>query len=94
MEKSYPSSTTLLTLCVMPTVVFQVERRIKKDGIVRIISVSSTIFSVLMVVGRAISGVHWITDIIGAVIFSVGLYLVYKSITALICDKRGGENGV
>lgn len=31
MEASYPSSTTLLVLSVMPTLIFQANRRIKKD---------------------------------------------------------------
>ncbi len=79
MEASYPSSTTLLVLSVMPTLAFQVKRRINKLAIKRLISVFSVAFSCFMVTGRLVSGVHWLTDIVGSVLFSVGLFYVYKA---------------
>ena len=52
------------------------------------------VFSVFMVVGRLISGVHWLTDIIGAVLLSAGLYCLYKA-TVLRYDARGeGFDGI
>ncbi len=86
METSYPSSTTLLVLSVMPTVSFQVNRRIKNAFIKNLINASVDLFMLLMVIGRTIAGVHWLTDVIGSVILSVGLYLIYRSIVLLI-DK-------
>ena len=49
MEASYPSSTTLLVLCVMPTLVFQANRRLKNSTLKRIITVLSLLFSIFMV---------------------------------------------
>ena len=80
MEASYPSSTTLLVLCVMPTLAFQVNQRLKNDKIKRIICIITIGFSLFMVVGRLISGVHWLTDIIGSVLLSVGLFYLYKGV--------------
>lgn len=80
MEASYPSSTTLLALCVMPTLVFQTNRRLKNKGIKNVIYVITMLFSVFMVIGRLISGVHWITDIVGSIILSTGLFYVYKGV--------------
>ena len=77
-EASYPSSTTLLVLSVMPTLVFLTQRRIKSDSIRTIIRVATVIFSCFMLLGRLASGVHWLTDIIGAVLLSKGLFLIYK----------------
>ena len=81
-EASYPSSTTLLVLCVMPTAAMQLWARIKsrlfKGGIV----VAITVFTVLMVVLRLLSGVHWITDIIGGAILSAALTALYQWLTA------------
>ena len=79
LEASYPSSTTLLTLCVMPTAAMQLRARIK-NGILRSISVLVIlIFTAFMIVGRILSGVHWITDIIGGIILSAGLTSAYTA---------------
>ncbi|MBO5944179.1 MAG: phosphatase PAP2 family protein [Clostridia bacterium] len=80
MEASYPSSTTLLVLCVMPTLVFQVNQRLKSITLKRFITIFTVAFSVFMVVGRLISGVHWLTDIIGSCLLSAGLFYAYKGI--------------
>lgn len=86
-EVSYPSSTTLLVLSVMLTVSFQNNRRTKKVILRKLVDVFVVLCSMFMVIGRTVSGVHWITDIIGSVIFSVGLYLIYNS-TVMMLDKK------
>ncbi len=83
MEASYPSSTTLLVLGVMPTVIFQVNLRVNSMKIKRIINIAVILFSAFMVIGRLVSGVHWITDIVGSVFLSAGLYYSYKGVTLL-----------
>lgn len=80
LEASYPSSTTLLVLSVMPTLDFQANRRLKKAPIKRIIETITVIFAIFMVIGRLVSGVHWLTDIVGSVLLSVGLFYIYKGI--------------
>ena len=80
MESSYPSSTTLLVLSVMPTLAFQADRRFKNKRVKTIIKCATIIFIAFMVVGRLISGVHWLTDIIGSIFLSVGLFYVYRGI--------------
>lgn len=86
-EASYPSSTTLLVLSVMPTLGFQVKRRLKNLVLERIILFSTMVFSLFMVIGRLISGVHWFTDIVGSVLLSAGLFSIYKAIV-LIYNKE------
>jgi len=83
MEASYPSSTTLLVLSVMPTLVFQANRRLKNTNFKKTIIIIAEIFTIFMVVGRLTSGVHWLTDIIGSVLLSTGLFCMYKSIVLL-----------
>ena len=87
-ECSYPSSTTLLVLSVMPTLVFQTKKRVKKHILKQIILYFSIAFSIFMVIGRLISGVHWITDIIGACLISAGLYYLYKGIVLWNLEKN------
>ena len=82
LEASYPSSTTLLTLCVMPTAAMQLRARIK-NGILRRAAVSvMLIFTAFMIVARILSGVHWITDIIGGILLSAGLTSAYTAAAA------------
>ncbi|MBQ5837189.1 MAG: phosphatase PAP2 family protein, partial [Clostridia bacterium] len=73
LEASYPSSTTMLVMCVMPTAAIQLNARIKDNLLRRIVTISVVAFTAFMVVGRLISGVHWITDIIGGALLSAGL---------------------
>ena len=87
MEVSYPSSTTLLVLCVMPTLNFQVGK-IDNRYIRSVIKISSVIFSAFMVGGRLISGVHWLSDIIGSVLFSFGLFCIYKGVSVWSLEKN------
>ena len=87
MEASYPSSTTLLVLCVMPTLIEQVNRRSENEIFKKIIKALVICFSVFMVFGRLGSGVHWLTDIIGSIMLSIGLFCINKS-AVLLCYKR------
>ena len=79
LEASYPSSTTLLVLCVMPTAIMQLNNRIKNVVLRRVVVVSISLFIIFMVVGRLVSGVHWITDIVGGVLLSIGLVMLYQT---------------
>jgi undecaprenyl-diphosphatase len=40
-----------------------------------------------MVIGRTVSGVHWLTDIIGALLLSAGLYLIYHGTVNMMEEK-------
>ena len=92
LEASYPSSTTLLVLSVMPTLRFQVYRRSENQKLRSATSALVIAFSLFMVIGRLISGVHWATDIIGAVLLSLGLYMLYRfAVTLADCKKSGPQ---
>ena len=88
LEASYPSSTTLLVLGVMPTLIFQVNRRVTNLTVKRIVCALAIAFSAFMVIGRLIAGVHWFTDIVGAVILSAGLFCLYKANVLMLCDGK------
>ena len=80
LEPSYPSSTTLLVLCVMPTCMMQLEARSKRIFLKRCIALSIIAFTLFMVAGRLVSGVHWFSDIIGSVLLSAGLTALYSAV--------------
>ncbi len=88
MEVSYPSSTTLLVLSVMPTVIEQTGRRVQNAVVQRAIRIVVILFSSFMVIGRLISGVHWATDIVGGVLLSAGLFFIYEAIVLMGKDKN------
>ena len=83
LEASYPSSTTMLALCVMPSVMLQLRRRMKDGAAKRCTQAVLFVFTAFMVIGRLISGVHWLTDIIGGALLSAGLVLLYDSISCM-----------
>lgn len=83
MQISYPSSTTLLVLSVMPTLTFQIKARLKNNKIKIVLNLVTVAFSLFMVIARLVSGVHWITDIIGSCFLSAGLFYFYKSVVLL-----------
>ncbi len=97
MEASYPSSTTLLVMSVMPTLIFQTARRVRNAVVRNSIFAFSVLFTAFMVVGRTVAGVHWLTDIIGSVLLSSGLYLIYHGsvkLTDHYNNERRDRNGI
>lgn len=80
LEVSYPSSTTLLVMCVMPTAMMQWGARIKSKILRRFLLLITALFIAFMVIGRLITGVHWLTDIIGGALISSALVMIYISV--------------
>ena len=81
LEASYPSSTTLLVLSVMPATVMQIGRRVKAPATAKVLQIICGAFALFMVLGRLISGVHWLTDIVGGVLLSAGLVALLRACT-------------
>ena len=88
LEASYPSSTTLLVLTVMPTLKYQSDRRIANPVTRKVITVFVIVFAAFMVIGRLISGVHWATDIAGSVFLSSGLFMIYRYMADRSVSKK------
>ena len=83
LEASYPSSTTMLVMCVMPTAIMQLNTRIKRRMLKNSITFIIVAFIAFMVIGRLISGVHWISDIIGGSLISASLVMIYHYVCGL-----------
>lgn len=88
LEASYPSSTTMLVMCVMPTAIMQFNNRIRDKVIKNSISSILIAFTVFMVTGRLVSGVHWLTDIIGGALLSAGLVMLYDSVNCFLAEDK------
>ncbi len=87
LEASYPSSTTLLTLCVMSTAIIQLFEQIKPLPLKWCVALLLGAFTLFMVIGRLLSGVHWFSDIVGGVILSAGLVFFYL----WVCKTAGAS---
>ena len=92
LEASYPSSTTMLVMCVMPTAMMQLNARIRNATVKRWVFAGITVFLVFMVIGRLLSGVHWFTDIIGGILLSAGLVSLYGFVSELEIRKQAKES--
>lgn len=89
LEASYPSSHTMLALCVFTTAIFQFQSRIRDRQVCKVIEIVAVILIVLTVGGRLISGVHWFTDIIGSLLLSSSLIVLYcATVIALKTAKK------
>lgn len=82
LEPSYPSSHTILSLCVCGSAIIINKYLYKKYSFLKIVSIISLVLMLLIPIGRLFSGVHWLTDIIGGVLLSssllAGFYYVIK----------------
>jgi undecaprenyl-diphosphatase len=80
LEASYPSSTTLLAITLLISAIDQVIIYIKNKNLKITLVVICSVLAAFFVIGRAISGVHWLTDIIGGVLLSITLISFYLTI--------------
>ncbi len=88
LEASYPSSTTMLSITVCLSAMLPLKKLITNQKINLVLKIALITFAIFMVGGRIISGVHWITDIIGGMLLSFALLFVYKFLYRLLSMKN------
>ena len=86
LEASYPSSHTLISICLCGSSII-INKKLFKNKFGDIENVLSVILILLIVIGRIISGVHWFTDILGGIIISSTLLVIFYSIISSIKPK-------
>lgn len=75
-EASYPSSHTVLTICICGSSIL-INKLLFNKKITKILNILLTIILIVTVIGRLISGVHWFTDIIGGILISSSLLMTF-----------------
>ena len=83
LEKSYPSSHTLLAVCVAGALLAQIQLRIREDTLRRILTIAAWVLAGVTVLARLLAGVHWLTDIIGGVLLGLVLVGLYRAMIKL-----------
>lgn len=78
LEASYPSSHTMLAICVCLSSLLINKYYIKKKNILKLVNIATIVVMFILVIGRVLSGAHWITDIIGGIIISALLVYTYE----------------
>lgn len=89
LEASYPSSHTMLVICIMGAAFVLFQQMIQNKMIRVIMNSLSGLVIFITVVGRMISGVHWFTDIVGGILLGITLIQLYASVLRLIVWKKG-----
>lgn len=80
LEPSYPSTHIMISLCVMIPTYLMVKELIQSRRIKTFINMSLILTLVIIVFGRILSGVHWMTDIIGGLLLSgilISIFLTF-----------------
>lgn len=86
---SFPSSHTLLAVSICGTSILANKRLyenkflIKSKVLFLIIESSILLLGLIVVITRTFSGVHWLTDIFGGLLFSSFIIMLYQSILAI-----------
>ena len=89
LEASYPSSHTMLSVGIMTTAIFELHELIKnKKALLIIFDVACIAIALTVLLGRLLSGVHWLTDIIAGILIVFALICLYRYGVILIQNKK------
>lgn len=90
LEASFPSSHTMIVICIMSTAVLQFHYYLRdKKVCLWTIDIASVLMIAVTVIGRLISGIHWFTDIAAGILLSSALVALYYSTLKYIEEKKG-----
>ena len=88
LEASYPSSHTMLTVGIMASTPIALRALLPGRRMVhRAADTLGTLVIGVTVVGRLLSGVHWLTDIVGGVLLASSLTAAYAALVGHFGDR-------
>lgn len=89
LEASYPSSHTMLAIGIITTAIFELHELIKnKKALLIIADVFCGAVALVILLGRLLSGIHWLTDIFAGVILAASLVCFYRFGVLFIQNRK------
>ena len=79
LETSFPSTHTLVICTVLGSGIVAVKKLFKNEMTVRVLKIAFIAIMAIGVCARLFAGVHWLTDIVAGLLFSVTLVSLYTA---------------
>ena len=80
LEASYPSSHTMLAASLFGATIVQMRKRMRVKPLRMLIDAVLVVAIAAMAIGRLMSGVHWLTDIVGGLLLGLALAELYSAV--------------
>ena len=87
LEASFPSTHTTVVLTIMISAACEAWRRIKHSVLRFSVAATALLVADFTLISRLLSGVHWLTDILGGVLFSAFAVLGYLGVYRILKIK-------
>ena len=87
LEASYPSSHTMLVLCLLGAAIHQLWQRVPCRVCRAVGAALISILMLLTAIGRLLAGVHWLTDVLGSILLSASLVCAYLALCLRLKQK-------
>lgn len=79
-EASFPSSHTVLAICVCTSIIMVNKKIFENVKGIKLVNIGALLVLFGTAIGRTLSGVHWISDIVGGVIISAALLMTFYTV--------------
>ena len=83
-EASFPSSHTMLACVVFGSMLLILDKYLTDPKMLRVVKLVLWVIIILSVLGRLFCGVHWLTDILGAVWISITLIFAFSAMLDIV----------
>ncbi len=92
LEASYPSSHTMLSVCIFSSAIIEMHKffKQKKKQLIVLDSIC-TLIMLVIVVGRLLSGMHWLTDIVAGILLSLSYVFIYNGVLKILETKEDAK---